>query len=469
MRSLRGTQPRPLASRTSSGRLFGRWLILVRGAWIVCALLLLANFVASIPTYYHLLSAVCPFADPGQCINDSGQLAPATVQILVHLHLSLSSYAAFFVTMDVLVSLVAWGVGLLIFWRKSNEPMGLLVSLLLVLFGATGGSNSLLGLWVPAHPSLLLSILLNTISGAEWIGLGAFLLTFPTGHVVPRWSWLIFFCWIISFVSGLTPFDFLGLTGFLALGGTLGIVVYRYLRVFTATQRQQAKWFVYAAVVGLSLFTIGSILASIVPADSPFQLVFPALFILVAPMLLYPGLGFAMLRYRLWDIDIIIKKTLVYGALTSLLVLIYVGLILSLQSLTHALTKQTGDNPLLIVASTLAIAALFQPLRQRIQAIIDRRFYRRQYDAQKTMEAFRSTLRAEVDLEQLREQLVTVVQETMQPSHVSVWLLPMASARPGSAIWKSASLAPEGGAEGSLAERSLRLSASEDPFKEPLL
>ncbi len=126
------------------------------------------------------------------------------------------------------------------------------------------------------------------------------------------------------------------------------------------------------------------------------------------------------------------------------------GLILILQSLTHALTGQAGDNPILIVASTLTIAALFQPLRQRIQAIIDRRFYRRQYDAQKTMDAFRSTLRAEVDLEQLREQLVMVVQETMQPSHVSVWLLPMASARKESAVWESTSLAPEGGEEGSL-------------------
>jgi hypothetical protein len=226
--------------------------------------------------------------------------------------------------------------------------------------------------------------------------------------------------------------------------------VYRYLRVFTAIQRQQAKWFVYAAVVGLSLSAISLTFSGFVPADSPFQLVFLALTIVVPSALLYLGLGFAMLRYRLWDIDLIIKKTLVYGVLTSLLALIYVGLIVSLQSLTHALTGQAGDNPILIVASTLAIAALFQPLRQRIQAIIDRRFYRRQYDAQKTMEAFSSTLRAEVDLEQLREQLVTVVQETMQPSHISVWLLPMASARKLSAVWESASLAPEGGEEGSL-------------------
>src|SRR5712671_1853306 len=116
MRSLPGAQLRPLASRTSSERLSGRWLILARSAWVVCALLLLANFVASIPAYYHLLSAVCPFADQGQCTNSnaSGQLVPATIQLLAHLHLSLSSYAAFFTTANVLVSLLAWGGGLLI-------------------------------------------------------------------------------------------------------------------------------------------------------------------------------------------------------------------------------------------------------------------------------------------------------------------------------------------------------------------
>jgi hypothetical protein len=450
MRSLPGAQVRPLASRPSNARLSGHWLILARSAWVVCALLLLANFVASIPAYYHLLSVVCQLADQGQCTNVGGQLAPATVQLLAHLHLSLSSYAASFTILDVLVSLVPWGIGLLIFWRKSDEGMGLLVSLLLVLFGATGGFNSLLGDWAPVHPSLLISILLQMISGTEWIGLGAFLLTFPTGQMTPRWSWLILLCWITSFVSGFTPWDFLGLTGYLGLGGTFFIMIYRYRRIFTAVQRQQAKWFIYAAVVGLSLFTISSSITSVVPAASPLQLLFPALSILVPPVFIYPGLGFAMLRYRLWDIDLIIKKTLVYGVLTSILTLIYVGLILSLQSLTHTLTRQAGDNPILIVASTLAIAALFQPLRKRIQAIIDRRFYRRQYDAQKTMDAFSSTLRAEVDLEQLREQVVTVVQETMQPSHVSFWLLPMASERPESGAWESTSLAPEGGEEGSL-------------------
>jgi len=132
--------------------------------------------------------------------------------------------------------------------------------------------------------------------------------------------------------------------------------------------------------------------------------------------------GIAILRSRLYNIDILINRTLVYGVLTALIALIYFGLVFILQSLVHALAVQISQTPLVIVGSTLVIAALFQPLRRRIQQVIDRRFYRRKYDAAKTVEAFSATLRNELDLSQLREHLITVVQETMQPTYVSLWL-----------------------------------------------
>jgi len=146
---------------------------------------------------------------------------------------------------------------------------------------------------------------------------------------------------------------------------------------------------------------------------------------LVLLVLLMISIVVAVLRYRLYDIDLIINRTLVYGALTALLVVVYVGSVVSLQAALRALTGQASQ--LAIVASTLLIAALFNPLRHRLQAFIDRRFYRSRYDAAKTLQAFSAKLRDETDLEVLDDDLVRVVQETMQPAHVTLWLRPDAT------------------------------------------
>jgi hypothetical protein len=183
-----------------------------------------------------------------------------------------------------------------------------------------------------------------------------------------------------------------------------------------ARERQQFKWFAYGTAVFLgALFLM----------DAALQIGGPwARFVVIVTGLsaIPVAVGIAILRYRLYDIDLLINRTLVYGVLTGILALVYLGGVVALQALFRYLTGQ--GSQLAIVASTLAIAALFGPLRRRIQAFIDRRFYRRKYDVTKTLEAFSATLRDETDLDALRADLVGVVGETMQPAHVSLWLRP---------------------------------------------
>ncbi len=142
------------------------------------------------------------------------------------------------------------------------------------------------------------------------------------------------------------------------------------------------------------------------------------------PLVCVPlSFGFAILRYRLWDIDAIINKTLVYGSLTALLAGVYAALVVGLGSLAALTTGPVKNEPVVLVVATLATMALVQPMRRRIQGVIDRRFYRRKYDAEMTLAAFSVALRNEVDLNDLRIDLLAMVQETMEPAHVSLWLI----------------------------------------------
>ena len=219
-------------------------------------------------------------------------------------------------------------------------------------------------------------------------------------------------------IDGLAPVESLPvfglLTGLLGFGiaGAVASVGVRFYRS-RGVERQQMKWFVYAVIPMLTLP-----LADYLP-DTLGNVLF-GLTIIALPT----AIGIAVLKYRLYGIDILINRTLVYGPLTAMLVLVYVGGVVSLQYAFRTITGQ--ESQVAIVASTLAIAALFNPLRRRVQAFVDRRFYRRKYDARKTLEAFSATLRDETDLERLGEHLVGAVTEAMQPAHAALWLRPAA-------------------------------------------
>jgi hypothetical protein len=213
--------------------------------------------------------------------------------------------------------------------------------------------------------------------------------------------------------------------------GVLGLVavasLYVRFRHAGGVERQQIKWLAYAA----SLVVFGTILAYGVYGATGVRWTWQVGITLLAIGLVGTpiAVGIAISRHRLYEIDTLINRTLVYGALTAALALLYFGGIVLLQSVFVALTGQ--QSTLAVVASTLLIATLFNPLRRRIQAFIDRRFYRRKYDARKTLEAFYAKLRDETDLDRLGVDLVEIVSETMQPAHASLWLRPDSGARSG--------------------------------------
>jgi hypothetical protein len=359
------------------------------------------------------------------------------VAALQHTILSLHTYALYVFTWDVLTSLVFLLVGAVIFWRRANTWMGLFVSFFLINFGSLGLSithaDSLLA--TPPNPIYILASSISLpLSALAYLCLAFFFFTFPDGRLVPRWSWALISLWIANFVfwsfPASSPFNInnwslmiSALWLFIVFGGSLATQLYRYRRVASPIQRQQIKWLIYGFAPILILpICIGLVVALFPAINSPVSL----LAVAVEPLFRFYYLpipfciGIALLRYRLWDIDVLINRTLVYGLLTAILLLTYLLLVFAGQRLLSSLLGQS--NGVVLVGSTLIVAALFQPLRLRIQRIIDRRFYRSKYDAAKIVAAFSSTLRQEVDLDQLTAQLLAVVEETMQPSHISLWL-----------------------------------------------
>ena len=399
-------------------RLHRGQFVLARTLWGIIAIFEVAALVYSLTGTVTQLQVICTSSCAIQ------QLSAAGLSTLHHLGLSLGDYIAFCIAVTIISTLLCYTVAALLLWHRSGDWMALLISLMLLSFAPGSISNGVrfsewFGPAVAGHVSSLFDNINLTIMILIFF-------LFPTGRFQPRWT-----RWFFSIQIGLgilitiiprftAPDPLIGVYTFYFPAILLGLViaqVYRYRRVSTPIQRLQTRWVVYSMVVSIgsavALLAIfqplpGSLLSSLDTIAN--------LLLTLIPI----SLAIAIQRYRLYDIDTLINRTLVYVTLTALVVGIYIGSILALQFLLGGIIGRNND--VAIVISTLVIAALFQRLRNRIQAIIDRRFYRRKYDAARTLAAFSTTLRSEVDLNELSEHLLAVVQETMQPAHVSLWL-----------------------------------------------
>ena len=425
--------PPPSADASLPVRLRGRWLQLARAAWIVVAALALGLFTLGVPAEFTLLHVPCPAV---RC--STGQLSPSGLHALEGLGLSPDSFAAYTVAMDILFAAVCVTVALLIFWRRSDDRMGLLVSLALLTFGTATFVSTMEALAALHSAWETPTSFLHFLGAASF---GLFLYFFPDGRFVPRWTRWVALVWIgwqlpryffPDWYLIPSPYSWHALINSAVWLGAFATAIYsqrfRYRRTASAAQRQQIKWVVFGISAALAVFVGTSLLLGVFAPEptSPGTLLAYLVgntFIGYLAILFIPtSIGIAVLRYHLFDIDLIIKRTLVYATLTVILAVLYEGTIVVLQNLFRALTGQ--ESQVAAVASTLAIAALFEPLRRGIQGLVDRSFYRRKYDAEKTLVAFSAKLKYETDLLALNDELMGVVRETMQPAHVSLWLRP---------------------------------------------
>jgi hypothetical protein len=404
-------------------RLQGRRRVIARVIWAILVVLTLAFFILMLPAYFTQLQTICTASAcaPGQPGLDA-------VRVLQAHTLTLASYVLFIFILTLVVALTCCIVGAVIFWRRSDDWMALLVALVLMTPGNVYVTYTLQqssSIWhLPAF-------ILNELTFAV---IFLFFSLFPDGRFMPRWARWLAIGWIAWGIVMLSLPDsplFLLLDNLVWLciyGCSVISQIYRYWRMSGPVQRQQTKWVVYgasltmAAVVGLKVPVL--IFPSLGPG-SLYDLAREAGFTLA--LMPFPlSIGFAVMRSRLWDIDVIINRTLVYALLTALLALVYFGSAVLLQYLFGAFTGQ--GSPFAVVGSTLVIAALFHPLRRHIQTFIDTCFYRRRYDAPQVLANFDAIVRsclysgAEESLETLTGNVQEIVEQTLQPSHISLWL-----------------------------------------------
>lgn len=408
-------------------RINERNLLLARGLWFAIVVLALGLFLVAIPLRLVQLTTPTSTGDDALVV-----LSASEAELLAQRGISLQLYALYFIAAETIFAAIYIVLGATLYIRQPKERLAWVASIMLITFGVL----------VPATPRVLdtpdspWQFPLHLIQNIGWISFATMFYLFPDGRFVPRLTRFVpifFFAWAVAwlFYPLANPFNWplaLALLAFLGLALAGGIMqLYRYRFVSTPQQRLQTKWVVLAfgvATVGISVFVLPLLLFPETQKEGLARVAFHMLGIPIfsASLLLIPiSLDIAIRRYRLWDIDPIFRRTSIYTTLTVTLLLIYFGIVFMLQQVLGLVTGQR-QNTLVTVVSTLAIASLFVPLRNRIQDAIDKRFYRRKYNAQQVLNDFAETVRDETNLEALTTRLLEVVNETMQPKSLSLWL-----------------------------------------------
>ena len=418
---------RPQPNETET-RIPKRWLTPLRLVWIGCAIFLFAIYFVALGPQYNELQQIC-LTEECRVLT----INPDELQILQQFGMTMKSYALAQMLLEGYLVAMFSGLALLVFWLRSDSWVGYIISLALLFLGLIFFAEES-RTFVRLYPNLLwLSDILASIA----VGLFILLLyLFPDGQFAPRWlRWAT-----VVMIVALLLDPFVNQSGQRAFSGTMVLIViflvgallglfsqiYRYRSVSTPTQRQQTKWVLFGFLsmfIGMFFWAIFAEIAPLSPGVSRliFYLSLLPQYILIT---VFPiTIVMSMMRYRLWDIDLVIRRTLQYAILTVLLAITYFGAVVLLQGIVGLLTGST-NVPVVTVLTTLLIAALFNPLRKRVQMFIDRRFYRKKYDAQQVLAQFAQTARDETDIEMLTAELLHVIQETIQPEDVSIWMNP---------------------------------------------
>ena len=409
---------RPAPSRTGT-HLRGGWLVLARAAWVVMTLLILGLNIAALPHYDALLQAVCTV--PAKCFND--QLTAADMQGLHASGSSIGVYATLTVAVQGLSVLLCVILGALLFWRRSDEPMALFCAFMLVMFSGAGITNILQEGLAPLSLSWYALVYL-----LDFLGQVSFLLffyLFPSGRFVPRWTrWtaLLFAgleAWTIitfspgAFTSGPEALAFFGL-----LLTPVVAQVYRYRHVSTPEQRQQTKWVVFAlALTIVGFISLLSVIHFFFPTGLLSAIVDNIIGTLALTLLIPCAIVIAILRSHLWDIDLIISRTLVYGMLTACVVALYVLVVVGLGALL-----QSSGNLLISLLATGLVAVLFQPLREQLQRAVNRLMYGERDTPYRVISRLGQRLEATLAPDEMLPTIVETVAQALKLPYVAITL-----------------------------------------------